>query len=75
MLLIIEKQRREDHRVANETRGALPAADFIKPYQGAVQWSAFFRFKRAPGSASKEVKQVRTTPVRGAWMMAFHWTT
>ena len=32
--------------------------DFIKPYQGAGRWSAFFRFRRAPGSSGKEVKQL-----------------
>jgi hypothetical protein len=33
--------------------------DFIKQYhQGAVRWSAFFRFRRAPGSSGKEVKQL-----------------
>ncbi len=33
------------------------AKTFIKPYQGAAPWSAFFRFKRLAGSSSKEVKQ------------------
>ncbi len=32
--------------------------DFIKPYQGAVRWSAFSLFLRAPGSSGKEVKQL-----------------
>jgi hypothetical protein len=30
---------------------------YITPYQGAVRWSAFFRFRRTPGSSGKEVKQ------------------
>jgi hypothetical protein len=30
---------------------------YITPYQGAVRWSAFFRFKRTSGSSGKEVKQ------------------
>ncbi len=30
---------------------------FIKPYQGASLWSAYFRFKRPAGSSDKEVKQ------------------
>ena len=30
---------------------------YITPYQGAVRWGAFFRFKRPSGSSGKEVKQ------------------
>jgi hypothetical protein len=30
---------------------------YITPYQGAVRWSAFFRFKGTSGSSGKEVKQ------------------
>ncbi len=30
----------------------------ITPYQGAVRWSAFFRFKRPSGSSGKDVKQL-----------------
>ena len=33
------------------------AKTFIKPYQGAARWNAFFRFKRLAGSSGKEVKQ------------------
>ena len=33
------------------------AKTFIKPYQGATRWSAYFRFKRPAGSSGKEVKQ------------------
>ncbi len=32
--------------------------DFIKQYQGAMRWSVFFQFRRAPGSSGKEVKQL-----------------
>jgi hypothetical protein len=30
---------------------------FIKPYQGAARWSAFFLLKLLAGSSGKEVKQ------------------
>ncbi len=32
--------------------------DFIKQYQGAVRWSVFFLFRRAPGNSGNEVKQL-----------------
>jgi hypothetical protein len=41
----------------------------IKPYHGAVRWSAFFT-----GSSRMEIKRL-LTPVRGVWMIAFHWMT
>ena len=33
------------------------AKAFIKPYQGAARWNAYFRFKRPAGSSGKGVKQ------------------
>ncbi len=41
------------------------STDFIKPYQGAVRWSAFFRVLRAPGSSGKEVKQLLHNALQG----------
>jgi hypothetical protein len=38
---------------------------FYTPYQGAVRWSAFFRFKRTPGSSGKEFKQQLHTARQG----------
>ena len=31
--------------------------EFIRPYQGATRWAAYFRYKRPAGSSGKEVKQ------------------
>jgi len=31
--------------------------EFIRPYQGATRWAAYFRYKRPAGSSGKEVQQ------------------
>ena len=56
-LLAYHQRFTPDANPTFEEVAAQLAKAFIKPYQGAARWSAYFRFKRTAGSSGKEVKQ------------------
>jgi hypothetical protein len=56
-LLAYNQRFPPDSNPTFEEVAAQLAKAFIKPYQGAARWSAYFRFKRPAGSSGKEVKQ------------------
>ena len=56
-LLAYNQRFTPDANPTFEEVAAQLAKNFIKPYQGAARWSAYFRFKRTAGSSGKEVKQ------------------